>query len=271
MCTAFPCPDYYGSSALSSIHHRSPRFARLRHGRMLESSHVPALNLWTRRWHALPLVVRDAGQERYPRIGESIPSAPSQNFKPAEIGPHALPVLSNHWEVCCKYRGFWRMLRCLTLDPVVAQPTVDRRPPVQLRSLCLLSPTVGTRQRFTIPFHGDPPLREVALQPPVKSQQAPPLAMLSWRTEIPGLYMVAMPCLSTFYPALECARPVEGYDFGRLVPPPAPGPHSSARIRCQAPEISAETLETLDNYCRKLLLTSHPCARNGVPIRHHIR
>ena len=192
MCTAFPCPDYYGSSALSSIHHRSPRFARLRHGRMLESSPVPALNLWTRRWHALPLVVRDAGQGRYPRIEESIPSAPSQNFKPAEIGPHALPVLSNHWEVCCKYRGFWRMLRCLTLDPVVAQPTVDRRPPVQLRSLCLFSPTIGTRQRFTIPFHGDPPLREVALQPPVKSQQAPPMAMLSWRTKIPAPYRVAM-------------------------------------------------------------------------------
>ena len=128
----------------------------------------------------------------YPSIEESIPSAPSQNFKPAEIGPHALPVLSNHWEVCCKYRGFWRMLRCLTLDPVVAQPTVDRRPPVQLRSLCLFNPAVGTRQRFTIPFHGDPPLREVALQPPGKSQQAPPMAMLSWRTKIPAPYRVAM-------------------------------------------------------------------------------
>ena len=159
---------------------------------MLESSHVPALNLWTRRWHALPLVARDAGQGRYPSIEESIPSAPSQNFKPAEIGPHGLPVPSNPWEVSCKYRGFWRTLRCLTLDPVVAQPTVDRRPPVQLRSLCLFNPAVGTQQRFTIPFHCDPPSREVALQPPVKSQPTSPRAMLSWRTEIPGPHVMPM-------------------------------------------------------------------------------
>ena len=219
MYTAFPCPDYYGSSALSSIHHRSPQFARLRHGRMLESSHVPALNLWTRRWHALPLAARDAGQGRLPSIEENKPSTPDQNFQPAEIGPHGLPVPSNRWEVSCKYRGFWRMLRCLTLDPVVAQPAVDGRPPVQLRSLCLFNPAVGTRQRFTIPFHCDPSSREVALQPPVKSQPASPRAMLSWRTEIPGPYRVAMCRLGR-----QPGRYTPTWDFLRLWPDFKPFP-----------------------------------------------
>ena len=132
----------------------------------------------------------DAQEDTLPSIEENKPSTPDQNFQPAEIGPHGLPVPSNRWEMSCKYRGFWRMLRCLTLDPVVAQPAVDGRPPVQLRSLCLFNPAVGTRQRFTIPFHCDPSSREVALQPPVKSQQAPPLAMLSWRTEVPRPHMI---------------------------------------------------------------------------------
>ena len=76
--------------------------------------------------------------------------------------------------------------------------------------------------------------------------------------------MVAMPCLSTFYPALECARPVEGYDFGRLVPLQLQDPTALPGFAVRHRKYLAETLETLDNYCRKLLLTSHPCARNGL-------
>ena len=44
------------------------------------------------------------------------------------------------------------MLRCLTIDSVVARPGVDGPRPVQFRPLCSFCSAAGTRQGFTAPF-----------------------------------------------------------------------------------------------------------------------
>lgn len=44
------------------------------------------------------------------------------------------------------------MLRCLTIDSVVARPRVDGPHPVQFRPLCSFCSAAGTRQGFTAPF-----------------------------------------------------------------------------------------------------------------------
>jgi hypothetical protein len=62
------------------------------------------------------------------------------------------------------------MLRCLTIDPMVAQPAVGGPHPVHLRLLCLFNPVVGTRQSFAAPFQSILPSVEMAFQPSVENQ-----------------------------------------------------------------------------------------------------
>ena len=60
MCAAFPRSDYYEGSVLVCVLPRSPRIASLRRWRTPTSSHVPTLDLWTFRRHALPLPTLEA-------------------------------------------------------------------------------------------------------------------------------------------------------------------------------------------------------------------
>ena len=55
-----------------------------------------------------------------------------------------------------KYRGFWRTLRYLTVDPAVARPAVGGPRSVHFGPLCLFNPAVGTRRSFAAPFRSDP-------------------------------------------------------------------------------------------------------------------
>jgi hypothetical protein len=64
MWPAFPTSDYYASSVPLTPHPRSPRIARVRHGRGITGSHVPIPNLQVLRWRALPLMAPDDGQGR---------------------------------------------------------------------------------------------------------------------------------------------------------------------------------------------------------------
>lgn len=61
--------------------------------------------------------------------------SPAGNIKSGRFAPRALPPFRN--EGCpAKYRGFPRMLRCLTINPAVAQPTMNGSRLVQFRLLC---------------------------------------------------------------------------------------------------------------------------------------
>ena len=77
MWPAFPTSDYYASSVPSMPHPRSPRIARVRHGRGITGSHVPIANLQAHRWRALPLVALDDGRGRNPVV-ECARVAPSR-------------------------------------------------------------------------------------------------------------------------------------------------------------------------------------------------
>ena len=48
------------------------------------------------------------------------------------------------------------MLRCLTIDPMVARPSEGGPSPVQLKPLCLFNLDVGTHPGFAAPFHPNP-------------------------------------------------------------------------------------------------------------------
>ena len=128
MYAVFPRSDYYGGSAPASLHPRPPRIARIRSERRGAGSHVPTTNLWILRCHALPLTGQDDGIER-------LPIADRANSR-----GHQIRIKSSSGSACistplhpaiewrrCKYRGFSRMIRCLTVDPSVARPAVDGR------------------------------------------------------------------------------------------------------------------------------------------------
>ena len=99
-------------------HPRSPRIARVRHGRGIVGSHVPISNLQVHRWRALPLVAPDDGQGRNPVVECDMSHPPAANIKHGRIAPlsPSLPMGGS-----CKYRGFQRTLRCLSIDLVVAR------------------------------------------------------------------------------------------------------------------------------------------------------
>ena len=63
---AFPCADYYGSSApgLSFSGRRGEPGSVFQADKT--GSRVPAFNLWIGRWRALPLTIRDMGNEGLP-------------------------------------------------------------------------------------------------------------------------------------------------------------------------------------------------------------
>jgi hypothetical protein len=86
------------------------------------------------------------------RLGASTSS--EHKALPVQIAKSLYPI-SVLESLVAKYRGFRRVLRCLTIDPAVARPTVDGPCPVQFRSLCSFNPAVGTRQSFTTPFRLD--------------------------------------------------------------------------------------------------------------------
>ena len=112
------CQDAPALRSWRAPHPRSPRIARVRHGRGIAGSHVPIANLQVHRWHALPLVAPDDGQGRYPIVECGISHPSAANIKHGRITPRSpsLPTVG-----VCKYRGFERTLRCLTIDLVVAR------------------------------------------------------------------------------------------------------------------------------------------------------
>ena len=52
------------------------------------------------------------------------------------------------------------MIRCLTIDSLVARPMKDGPRPVQFRPLCSFHPAVGTRSGFAAPFSPTPSVKE---------------------------------------------------------------------------------------------------------------
>ena len=87
MWPAFPTSDYYASSVPLTPHPRSPRIARVRHGRGITGSHVPIPNLQVLRWRALPLMAPDDGQGRTPSSSAYMSHPPAANTKHGQIAP----------------------------------------------------------------------------------------------------------------------------------------------------------------------------------------
>lgn len=82
------------------------------------------------------------------------------------------------------------MLRCLTIDSVVARPGVDGPHPVQFRPLCSFCSAAGTRQGFTAPFQSISFIDWDILTVGRKSASVSHILNTpSWRTDIcaPGL------------------------------------------------------------------------------------
>jgi hypothetical protein len=86
---------------------------------------------------------------------------PARNIKPCRIGQHRFSGSHPIREMCrCKYRGFRRMIRYLTIDSLVARPVEDGPRPVQFRPLCSFYLAVGTRSGCAAPFSPTPSVRE---------------------------------------------------------------------------------------------------------------
>ena len=157
MWPAFPSSDYYASSAPGRPPPRSPRVARVRHGRGCSGSHVPIANLQVHRWRALPLVAPDDGRGRNPVVECDMSHPSAVNIKHGRIAPRSpsLPTVGS-----CKYRGFQRTLRCLTIDLVVAR----RADPATLARYSSGRSAHDTRpsangQALRPPFARPPPVR----------------------------------------------------------------------------------------------------------------
>jgi hypothetical protein len=123
---------------------------------MLSSFHVPVAHLRVRRWHALPLVTQDSGIGELTRrqARPFAPSSPDLQTGPdrVTVAPRSHPTKEGSRR---KYRGFQRMLRCLTIDPAVARPTRDWLASGTFQAVLLIQPAVGTRSGFTAPFRAD--------------------------------------------------------------------------------------------------------------------
>src|SRR5437016_4141015 len=65
------------------------------------------------------------------------PQSPEGNIKSNRITPLAFDAIPLLRGCAAKYRGFPRMLRCLTIDSAVARPAMNGSCPVQFRPLCL--------------------------------------------------------------------------------------------------------------------------------------
>jgi hypothetical protein len=94
LCAAFPRSDYYGGSAPTHDRPRSPRVARVHHGRSRVGSHVPALDLWILRRHALPLAMRGAGLWRnaQPRMRPDASTSAEHQAAPIQIAISLGPI-----------------------------------------------------------------------------------------------------------------------------------------------------------------------------------
>ena len=100
-----------------------------------------------------PWLLRVAGNEGSPSTECVCPHPPARNIKPCRFRQHLLPDSHPIRERCsAKYRGFCRVVRCLTIDSLVARPVEDGPRPVQFRPLCLFHLTGGTRSGFAAPF-----------------------------------------------------------------------------------------------------------------------
>ena len=85
------------------------------------------------------------------------------------------------------------MLRCLTIDSVVARPGVDGPHPVQFRPLCSFCSAAGTRQGFTAPFQSISFIDWDILNVGRKSAGVSfILNTPSWRTDVAGPGLIRM-------------------------------------------------------------------------------
>jgi hypothetical protein len=65
------------------------------------------------------------------------PHPPDGNIKSNRITPHSLNAIPLLRGCRIKYRGFPRMLCCLTMNSAVARPAMNGSRPVHFRPLCL--------------------------------------------------------------------------------------------------------------------------------------
>lgn len=85
------------------------------------------------------------------------------------------------------------MLRCLTIESVVARPGVDGPHPVQFRPLCSFCSAAGTRQGFTAPFQFISFIDWDILNVGRKSASVSYILNTpSWRTDIGGPGMIRL-------------------------------------------------------------------------------
>jgi hypothetical protein len=102
--------------------------------------------------------------------------SPEGNIKSNQITPHCLQRHSATTRLCtAKYRGFRRMLRCLTIDTTVARPAMNGRVRYSSDRSAYDIPPSAHGKTLRSPSNSTSRLSRAVLQLPVRNQQTLPV------------------------------------------------------------------------------------------------